>query len=186
MVPAPLKPLLPKSLRPVPKSPPLVQSFEMVLVSIVTAPVFAMARPQMILAVVFRVMLWSARMFPANVVLVPRVAELPTSQYTPLFALPFNTLTVEPLAVVSVLPIWNTNRLFGWAVEVEGKRSRQLSRRRKLINARHQCKATKILSGQVHCEWQAREKRIGSVGIVLRLVRDRIGLVHGSCKSDAP
>ncbi len=68
----PLKPRLPESLRPVSKSPPLVQSFEMVLVSIVTAAFSAMARPQRIFAVVFKVMLWAARIFPANAVLVPR------------------------------------------------------------------------------------------------------------------
>src|ERR1019366_8260674 len=99
------KPRLPKSLRPVPKSPPDVQSFEMVLVSIVTAAFNAMARPHRIFAVVFRVMLWSARMLPANVVLVPRVAELPTWKYTPSVALPFSTVIFEELAVVSVLSI---------------------------------------------------------------------------------
>ena len=72
-----------------------------------------MARPHRILAVVFRVMLWSARMFPANVVLVPSVAELPTSQYTALLGPPLITLTVEALAVVSVLPIWNTKGMLG-------------------------------------------------------------------------
>ena len=85
---------------------------EMVLVSIVTAPLSAMALPQRIVALVFKVMLWSARIFPANVVLVPRVAELPTSQYTPLFPPPLITFTVAALAVVSVLPIWNTKSAF--------------------------------------------------------------------------
>ena len=50
-------PRLPKSPRPVPKSPPSVQSFEMVFVSIVTAALSAMARPHRIFAPVFRVML---------------------------------------------------------------------------------------------------------------------------------
>jgi hypothetical protein len=72
-------------------------------VSIVTAPVSAKALPHRILALVFMVMLWSARMLPAKVVLVPRVAELPTSQNTPLLAPPLITLIVAPLAVVRVL-----------------------------------------------------------------------------------
>jgi hypothetical protein len=88
---------LPKSVRPLSKAPAPTQLSEMVLVSIVTAPVSAKALPHKILALVFMVMLWSARMLPAKVVLVPRVAELPP---------PLITLTVEPLAVVRMLPIW--------------------------------------------------------------------------------
>ena len=56
------------------------QPLVMALVSIVTAPVCAKALPQVILAPVVRVMLVSARMFPSNLVFVPRVAELPTTQ----------------------------------------------------------------------------------------------------------
>src|ERR1039457_5926494 len=52
-----------------------------VLVSNVTAPFRARTRPET-LALVFRVMLVSARMLPASVVPVPRVAELPTCQNT--------------------------------------------------------------------------------------------------------
>ena len=85
----------------------------MVLVSSVTTPVCAKALPHRIAALVFMVMLPSARMFPAKVVLVPRVAELPTSQNTPLFAPPLITITVELLAVVRVLPIWKTKSAFG-------------------------------------------------------------------------
>ena len=59
---------------------------EMALVSIVTAAVRARAAPDMV-APVFSVMLASARMFPANSVFVPRVAELPTCHHT-LQALP--------------------------------------------------------------------------------------------------
>jgi len=51
------------------------------LSSIVTAPLIASA-PPCIRAPVVRVMLVSARIFPANPVLVPRVAELPTCQKT--------------------------------------------------------------------------------------------------------
>lgn len=53
----PLNPALPKSVRPVLKSPPLLQSFDIVFVSIVTAAFLAIARPQMIDAPVVRVML---------------------------------------------------------------------------------------------------------------------------------
>ena len=53
----------------------------MVLLSNVTEPVCARARPFK-LAPVVRVMLVSARIFPTNVVVVPSVAELPTCQNT--------------------------------------------------------------------------------------------------------
>ena len=62
----PLKPVLPKSLRPLPALYAL-QSFEMVLSSIVTAAFSAMARPHRISASVSRLMAWSAMMFPANI-----------------------------------------------------------------------------------------------------------------------
>ena len=113
-MPPPLKPALPKSVRPVPRSaPPAPQVSEMVLPANVTAPVSARALPHTIVALVFRVMLSRARMFPAKVVLVPRVAELPTSQNTPVLAPPLITLTVEPLAVVRVLPISKTKSASG-------------------------------------------------------------------------
>ena len=51
------------------------------LVSRVTAPFSAKARPVMVAPVV-RVMLVSAMMLPANAVVVPSVAELPTCQNT--------------------------------------------------------------------------------------------------------
>ena len=56
-------------------------------------------------------MLVSARMFPANVLLVPMVAELPTCQKSPLFGphaalgSKLMMLISELLAVVRVLPI---------------------------------------------------------------------------------
>ena len=90
------------------KPPPVVavvlpQPMEMVLVSIVTAPFSARALPQPMVAPVFSVMLVSARIFPSNEVVVPRVAELPTTQYTlSVGERPF-TLTTEPDAVISVL-----------------------------------------------------------------------------------
>lgn len=77
----------------------------MTLLSKVTAPFIAKALPQLMLAPVFRVMLVSARIFPVNLVVVPRVAELPTCQYTCLSTRPFIKITDELLAVVSVLPI---------------------------------------------------------------------------------
>ena len=76
----PLKPRLPKSVRPVPKLPPPPQEFETAFESAVTAPLSPIARPQMMAALVSSVMLWSAKIFPANVVPVPSIAELPTSQ----------------------------------------------------------------------------------------------------------
>jgi hypothetical protein len=49
---------------------------------IVTAPFSAKALPQLILAPVSMEMLEYARIFPANAVPTPRVAELPTCQKT--------------------------------------------------------------------------------------------------------
>ncbi len=97
----PLKPLLPSS--PVP-----VQPMEMVLVSMFTASTCAKALPQPIVAPVFRAMFASARIFPWNEVVVSRVAELPTFQYTPAPAPVLITLTTEPGEVISVLGIWKT------------------------------------------------------------------------------
>jgi hypothetical protein len=74
------------------------------LLSSVTAPFRAKALP-VTLAPVFRVMLVSATMFPARVVPVPRVAELPTCQNTPQLDALLMRRTDEALAVVSVLPI---------------------------------------------------------------------------------
>src|SRR5207237_1155797 len=89
------------------------------LVSSVTAPLIAKALPE-IPAPVFKVMLVSAMMLPANAVPVPKVAELPTCQNTPQLDALLINLTEELLAVVRVLPIWNTNTAFGspWASSV--------------------------------------------------------------------
>ena len=76
-----------------------------VLLSSVTAAFRARALP-FTLALVFKVMLWSARIFPANEVVVPRVAELPTCHHTPQAEAPLVSVIEELLAVVSVLPIW--------------------------------------------------------------------------------
>src|ERR1700682_2470899 len=91
-------------------APPLLMRLHnvIVLVSSVTAPVWAQAAPQIILAFVFRVMLVCARMSPANDVVVPSVAELPTLQNTLPPCAPFNSETAEALAVVSVLPMLKT------------------------------------------------------------------------------
>lgn len=81
----------------------------MVLRCSVTAPFWASALPQVILALVFRVMV-SASIFPSNAVLVPREAELPTCQkmFGSVIGLPVRLLikmTDEPLPVVSAVGI---------------------------------------------------------------------------------
>jgi len=81
---------------------------EMLLVSNVTAPFLARTRPGAIFAPVFRVMLVSARILPWNDEVVPKVAEVPSSQNTLQPEPPLVMRTVELLAVVSVLPILNT------------------------------------------------------------------------------
>ena len=85
---------------------------EITLVSIVTAALRASALPLSVAPVV-KVMLASARMFPLNEVVVPTVAELPICQNTLQSSPPLRTRTDELLAVVSVVPIWNTNDAAG-------------------------------------------------------------------------
>ena len=79
----------------------------LLLVSIVTAPLRARAAPN-IVALVVNVMLASATILPRKAVAVPRVAEAPTCHHTLQDLAPLITLTDEPDAVVSVLPIWKT------------------------------------------------------------------------------
>src|ERR1035441_5386046 len=83
----------------------LLQPPPMTLLFSVTAPLIAKALPQPMLAPLFRVMLVSARIFPWNDVVVPRVAELPTCQYTFESVKLLLKMTEELLAVVRVLPI---------------------------------------------------------------------------------
>src|SRR6202158_4170408 len=115
--PVPTKPRVPGSgTVDVPPPPPplvLLQPPPMVLLSNVTAPFRAKALPQPMVAAVFRVMLVSARIFPWNEVVVPRVAELPTCQNTFESVKLLLKTTKELLAVVSVLPIWKTNWALG-------------------------------------------------------------------------
>jgi hypothetical protein len=59
-------------------------------------------------ALVFRVILDSAKMFPTIAVDVPIVAELVTCHHTPQAEAPLVSATEEPVAVVSELAIWNT------------------------------------------------------------------------------
>src|ERR1017187_7248029 len=92
---------------PVPGPPPVppAQVLEMVLLSIVTAPFRAMTLPHKSFAPVSMVTLVSAIIFPTNDVVVPRVAELPTCQNTLSLELALAIVTLDALAVVSVLPI---------------------------------------------------------------------------------
>src|SRR5579864_2097876 len=112
--PVPSKPKVPGS-GTVDVPPPLLlpQPPPMVLLSKVTAPFLANALPQPMVAPVFRVMLVSARIFPSNEVVVPRVAELPTCQNTFESVKLLLKTTDELLAEVSVLPIWKTNTALG-------------------------------------------------------------------------
>jgi hypothetical protein len=82
------------------------------LVSRVTAPILAKARP-LIDAPVVTVIDWSAMMVPTKVVLVPRVAELPTCQKTLQGLAPLIRITLESLAVIRVEVIWKIQTLFG-------------------------------------------------------------------------
>jgi hypothetical protein len=83
------------------------------LLSSVTAPFRAKTLP-LTLALVFRVMLVSATTLPGSEAPVPRVAELPTCQDTPQLEALLMSMTDEPLAVVSVLPILKMKTAFEW------------------------------------------------------------------------
>jgi hypothetical protein len=76
----------------------------MVLLSKVTAPFRARALPWMVAPVLSEIE-ERAKIFPANRVVVPRVAELPTCQNTLEAWAPLIRTTLLPAAVVSVLPI---------------------------------------------------------------------------------
>src|ERR1700737_3288315 len=104
----PVGPRTPTPPPPPPPAPPIRLHNVIVLVSSVTAPVCAQAAPQRMLALVFRVMLVCARMSPANDVVVPSVAELPTLQNTLPPCAPFISEIADALAVVSVLPMLKT------------------------------------------------------------------------------
>lgn len=83
-----------------------------VFVSRVTEPLRARALPSTVALVAAEIEV-SARMFPTNVVPVPRVAELPTCQKTLQPCAPLISLTLLEVAVVNAEPIWNTNTAFG-------------------------------------------------------------------------
>jgi hypothetical protein len=73
------------------------------LSSSVTAPLRAITRP-LTLAPVFRVMDVSARIDPAKLLVVPRVAELPTCQNTWHACAPFSNTTLLDVAAISDEP----------------------------------------------------------------------------------
>ena len=98
---------------------PPQEETETVFESRVTAPFCAKALPARI-ALVSRVILVSARIFPTNFVPTCRVAELPTCQNTWHGEAPFTSNTVELVDVMRVLPILKIKTAFGfpWASRV--------------------------------------------------------------------
>src|SRR5512135_2865978 len=91
-------------------------ALEIVLVSSVTAPLRAKARPDR-LAPVARVMLVSARILPANELPAPMVADSPTIQKTLQTPPPLVMTTDELLAVLNPPGIWiiQTAAVLPWA-----------------------------------------------------------------------
>ena len=84
----------------------------MTFVSSVTAALSAMARPVTIDAPVFSVTEVFAMIVPLKAVLVPSVADVPTCQKTFFAEAPLINCTLELVAVMSVVGIWNTNTAF--------------------------------------------------------------------------
>jgi hypothetical protein len=95
-------------------TPATHEMFPKVVLSNVTAPLRASARPFMRVPL-FNVMLASAMMVPSNVVVVPRTAELPICQNT-LHGVP--PVTLEPDEVVRVLPVRKMYGALGTSVRV--------------------------------------------------------------------
>ena len=81
------------------------------LLSMVTAPVRANARPSSVAPVVI-VIEAKARMLPLKTELVPSVAELPTCQKTLAALAPPVRMTWRPTVVVRVDAIWKMNTAF--------------------------------------------------------------------------
>src|SRR5665213_3881787 len=75
----------------------------------VTESVYANALPHAIEALGSSVMASNARIFPAKIVLEPRVAELPTSQNMESVELAPITSIAALLPVVRVVAIWKSN-----------------------------------------------------------------------------
>lgn len=73
-----------------------------------TAPLRARARPEM-LAPLFAVTLFNARMLPTKLLVVPNVADVPTCQATLHAVAPLVSSTDEPFAVTRLLPVLKTN-----------------------------------------------------------------------------
>ena len=104
VTPPPVEPPLnsPLPLKAPKQLPPMVS-----LIS-VTAPVLAKALPQPSVTLLVMPMLAVARIFPANVLLEPRDAELPTDQYTAASEPKVDTSTTELEAVMSLAGIRKT------------------------------------------------------------------------------
>ena len=86
---------------------------KILLLSSVTEPLRASARPSMFVPVVTLIEV-RAMMVPTKVELVPRVAELPTCQNTLHAEAPFVRSTRLEEAVVRASGIWNTQTAFGF------------------------------------------------------------------------
>ena len=85
-----------------------VPEIEIVSIIRVTPPVRAYRPPWLVTSVSTEI-LAIAIMSPAKAVPVPSVALLPTAQVTPQGWAPLIRVTADPVAVVKVVPIWNTH-----------------------------------------------------------------------------
>src|ERR1039458_7411898 len=151
--PVPSKPRVPGSGTVVVPPPQLL----MVLPCSVTAPFCARALPQVMLALVFRVMLLSARIFPSNAVLVPRVAELPTCQkmFGSVIGLPVRLLIKMTDEALPIGPgprrtaDLKNEQCTGLTLESQRHPRRQISRTSKRIYAGRKGQPTQVLTSQV-------------------------------------
>ena len=158
-------------------TPPAPQA-ETRFVSIVTAPLMAQQAPGHADAG-RRGDARLARMFPANMVPVPSVAELPTCQKTfaPRHVVAGEVTTIdELLAVVSVLPILKTHG----PAPVQDQRSRQLGRRRKTVDPGWEDHPTQILARQDRVARHGFEPGVRHEGIRMGLRGDQVTRVYRS------
>ena len=124
-------------------------------------------------------MLASARMFPAKLVLVPSVAELPTCQNAPQDWPPLMK-TTRPARGGERAPDLEDPDRAGVAQAVQGERSRELGRAREAVGARRERQPAEVDAGQVDVAGLAGERVVGGDDRGLGIERDRISHVYRS------
>ena len=149
------------------------------LVSSVTAPLRASARPSMFVPVVTWMSV-RAMMVPTKVELVPRVAELPICQYTLHGEAPFVRSTRLEDAVVRASGIWNTQTEFGFPPASRIRSPVSPTPEDSGVDAREQRLAVADSRREREVRRLARRVVVRRDQVGLGLKRDGVGGVHGA------